>query len=139
MARRFPQHTEAAVYVACSTLCFARFPLDQALRKIAELEFSKVDVAIHEQGPHLRPSEVLEDVGLAAQRIRIGPSLSPAAFSVQIEAADDRAFDRQLQAICHLARLSMAPVITIPAAPSGSTVEAEIKRLSALVNLATLE
>jgi len=127
------------VYVACSTLCFARFPLDQALRRIAELEFSKVDVAIHEQGPHLRPSQVLEDVGLAAQRIRIGPSLSPAAFSVQIAAADPQAYHRQLQALCHLARLSMVPVITLPAASSGSGIDAEIERLTALVQLANRE
>lgn len=127
------------MYVACSTLCFARFPLDQALRKIAELEFSKVDVAIHEHGPHLCPSQVLEDVGLAAQRIRIGPSLSPAAFSVQIEAPDPATEHRQLQAICHLARLSMVPVITIPAASSGSGIDAEVRRLSALVHLASLE
>jgi sugar phosphate isomerase/epimerase len=127
------------VYVACSTLCFARFPLDQALRTIAELEFSKVDVAIHEQGPHLRPSEVLQDVGLAAQRIRIGPSLSPAAFSVEIDAPDEGTFQRQLQAICHLARLSTVPVITIPAASAGSGIDAESKRLSLLVHLARLE
>ncbi len=127
------------MYVACSTLCFARFPLDQALRKIAELEFSKVDVAIHEQGPHLRPSEVLEDVGLAAQRIRIGPSLSPAAFSVEIDAPDPLRYHQQLQALCRLARLSMVPVITVPAATSGSGVDAEAKRLSALVHLANLE
>jgi sugar phosphate isomerase/epimerase len=127
------------VYVACSTLCFSRFPLDQALRRIAELEFSKVDVAIHERGPHLRPSQVLEDVGLAAQRIRIGPSLSPAAFSVEIDAPDPKEFHRQLQGVCHLARLSMVPVVTIPAASSGSGVDAEAKRLSGLVNLADRE
>src|SRR6266446_7560731 len=78
---------EAALYVACSTLCFARYPLEQALRTIAELEFGKVDIALHEKGPHLRPSEVVKDVGLALQRIRIGPSLSPAAFDVEIETA----------------------------------------------------
>src|SRR5271157_3379232 len=75
---------EGTVFVACSTLCFARAPLDRALRMIGELEFSKVDVAIHEDGPHLRPSQVVADIALAAQRIRIGPSLSPAAFSVEI-------------------------------------------------------
>jgi hypothetical protein len=47
------------VYVACSTLCFARHPLERALRIIGELEFSKLDVALHERGPHLRPSEVV--------------------------------------------------------------------------------
>src|SRR5207244_6229103 len=98
----------------------------------------KVDVAIHEQGPHLRPSEVLQDVGLAAQRIRIGPSLSPAAFSVEIEAPDQLTYQRQLQALCHLARLSMVPVITIPAATSGSGIDGEVKRLGALVHLASL-
>jgi sugar phosphate isomerase/epimerase len=130
---------EAVVYVACSTLCFARFPLDQALRSIAELEFSKVDVAIHENGPHLRPSEVVEDVGLAAQRIRIGPSLSPAAFSVEIEAPTDADYCRQLQAICHLARLSTVAVITIPAAASGASIDAEVKRLTCFARLANSE
>jgi len=129
---------EAAVYVACSTLCFTRYPLDQALRMIAELEFSKVDVAIHEQGPHLRPSEVVQDVALAAQRIRIGPSLSPAGFDVHIE-AESAAFERQLRAICHLARLSMVTVITIPAASAGCGLDAEVKRLSSLVQLAGTE
>ena len=127
------------MYVACSTLCFARFPLDQALRMIAELEFSKVDVAIHERGSHLRPSEVAKDLGLAAQRIRIGPSVSPAAFSVEIEAGDDETYRDQLRAICHLARLSMVSVMTIPAASAGSGLDAEIKRLTSLVNLAEIE
>jgi sugar phosphate isomerase/epimerase len=124
------------VYVACSTLCFARYPLDHALRTIAELEFSKVDIAIHEKGPHLRPSDVAQDVGLASQSIRIGPSLSPAAFSVEIETNDDQAYRRQLRAICHLARLSMVSVITIPAAAAASGMDAEVKRLGALVQLA---
>src|SRR6266481_4969551 len=94
---------EQAVYVACSTLCFAKYPLERALRIIGELEFSKVDVAIHEQGPHLRPSEVVRDVALAAHRIRIGPSLSPAAFSVEIDAPGEKDYEDQLRAICRLA------------------------------------
>jgi sugar phosphate isomerase/epimerase len=127
------------VYVACSTLCFARFPLEQTLRTIAELEFGKVDVAIHEKGPHLRPSEVARDVGLALQRIRIGPSLSPAAFDVEIETADEAEYCRQLRAICHLARLAMVSVITIPVASAGCGLDAEVKRLTALVQLAGAE
>src|SRR5919201_4543339 len=100
MRRETSTATEAAVYVACSTLCFARYPLDQALRIIGELDFSKVDVAIHEKGQHLRPSEVASDVAAAAQRIRIGPSLSPAAFSVEIDSADERGYEQQLRSIC---------------------------------------
>src|SRR5436853_5468224 len=95
-----------AVYVACSTQCFARYPLDRALRLIGELEFSKLDVAIHEDGPHLKPSEVATDVALAAQRIRIGPSLTPAAFDLRIDAASAEEFQHQLRALCRLARMS---------------------------------
>jgi sugar phosphate isomerase/epimerase len=109
------------------------------LRTIAELEFSKVDVAICEKGPHLRPSEVAADVGLAAQRIRIGPSLSPAAFNLEIETSTEDEFRRQLKALCHLARLSTVPVLTMPSASSGSGLDAEVKRLTALVKLAEAE
>jgi sugar phosphate isomerase/epimerase len=142
MGRLLPKKTndtwEAAVYVACSTLCFSRYPLDQALRIIGELEFSKVDVAFHEKGPHLRPSQVAKDVALAAQQIRIGPSLSPAAFSVEIDAQGEE-YIRQLRAVCRLARLSNVTTITIPAAAAGTTAEAEVQRLQRLVHMAEAE
>jgi sugar phosphate isomerase/epimerase len=127
------------VYVACSTLCFARAPLDGALRMIDELEFSKVDVAIHEHGTHLRPSEVAADIALAAQRIRIGPSLSPAAFSIEIDASGPAEYVRQLKAISRLARLSAVSILTIPAAPTGAGLDAEVKRLRGLVGMVEAE
>ena len=92
------------MYVACSTQCFAQLPLEKALRLIAELEFSKVDVAINENGSHLKPSEVVKDVADASLRIRIGPSLTPAAFSVEFDVKSDDEYLQQLKAICRLAR-----------------------------------
>lgn len=127
------------MFVACSTLCFARHPLERALRIIGELEFSKVDVAVHEQGPHLRPSEVAADVPAAAHRIRIGPSLTPGAFSVEIDAADPEDYLRQLRAVCRLARLSAVATITLPAAPSNSDLRTEIDRLASLSRAAQAE
>ncbi len=127
------------MFVACSTLCFARYPLERALRVIGELEFSKLDVAIHERGPHLRPSEVAQDIGLAAQRIRIGPSLTPAAFSVEIDTPDADAYQRQLRAVCRLARQSTVSIIAVPAGPTDGGLDAEVKRLTPLVCLADHE
>ena len=63
---------EGSVFVACSTLCFAREPLEKALRQIAELEFDKFELAIVEDGQHLRPSEVGDDPEAALQRLRRG-------------------------------------------------------------------
>jgi sugar phosphate isomerase/epimerase len=106
---------------------------------MSELEFSKIDVAFHERGPHLRPSEVAADVNRCAQRIRIGSSLCPAAFDVEIEAPNAEEFDRQLRAVCRLARLTTVPVLSIPAAAAGSGLDAEVERLTHLVHLAEAE
>jgi sugar phosphate isomerase/epimerase len=127
------------MYVACSTQCFARLPLERALRLMAELEFSKVEVAITEQGSHLKPSEVANDVAEAALRIRIGPSLTLAAFSVEFDVQNDEEYLRQLKAICRLARLTAVTMICVPAASNGSGLDAEVKRLRPLVQLVEAE
>lgn len=123
------------MYVACSTLCFARLPLQRALRLMAELEFSKVDVAICENGSHLKPSEVARDVAEAALRIRIGPSLTPATFSVELDAPSPEEAFSQLKAICKLARVAAVPLISIPAADHGVGLDAETQRLRQLAQM----
>jgi sugar phosphate isomerase/epimerase len=127
------------VYVACSLLCFSRRPLDQALRTIADLGFNKVDVALHARGPHLTPSQVAADVGAAGASLRVGPGVSPAAFSVEIEADDEADYQKQLRAVCRLARLSTAPLLTVPAAKAGTPVDAEVRRLGKLVGVCERE
>ncbi len=124
------------MFVACSTLCFSRVSLEEALDVLSELEFSKFEAALYEQGRQLRPSEVAADIGRAAARLRHGPGLTPAAFAVQIDAASAAEHDRQLKAVCRLARISAVPLITVKAAPVGNTLESEIKRLQHLVDLA---
>jgi sugar phosphate isomerase/epimerase len=128
--------TEGAVYVACSTLCFGRRSFEDALAAIAELQFNKFDVAVHEGGRHLRPSEVMADVAHAAARLRYNPGLTPCAFDVEIDAPSDADFARQLKAIFRLARLSMVPLVSIAAAHSGRDRQTEVKRLARLADLA---
>ncbi len=127
------------MFVACSTQSFARLPLERSLRLMAELEFSKVDVAICEHGSHLKPSEVADDLANAALRIRIGPSLTPAAFSVEFDVPDDAEYHRQFNAICRLARATAVTTLTIPVASSGAGVDAEVERLRHLAHLAQTE
>jgi sugar phosphate isomerase/epimerase len=127
------------VFVACSTLCFARHSLAEALKQIGDLEFGKVDVAIHAQGPHLKPAEVAADVQQAALLLKSGPSLAPAAFSIEIDAAEAAEFDRQLRAVCRLARMCSVAVLALPAAGTGVGVDAEVTRLARLVQLVQKE
>jgi sugar phosphate isomerase/epimerase len=127
------------VYVACSTLCFGRQPLETALRVIAEQQFSKFDAAIHEHGQQLRPSEVVQDVNAAAARLRHGPGLTPVAFSVEIDAPDEAEYHRHFKAICRLARITAVPLITLRPADREVPLEQEAQRLSKLVRLGDAE
>ncbi|HEY7327742.1 MAG TPA: sugar phosphate isomerase/epimerase [Gemmataceae bacterium] len=124
------------MFVACSTFCFSRLSLEAALDVLAELEFSKFEVALSEQNNQLRPSEVVTDIGRAASRLRHGPGLTPTAFSVEIDARNAAEHDRQLKAVCRLARISAVPLITVKAAPVDTNLDSEIKRLQHLVDLA---
>jgi sugar phosphate isomerase/epimerase len=125
------------VFVACSTSCFGKYPLEQALRTIAELEFNKIDVAIHDESPHLRPADVADDVQSAAHQLRMGAGLAPVAFSVEIGTPDEKEYHRQLRAVCRLARLCAVPLITMP--PVAGDLEAEVRRLTELVREAAQE
>src|ERR1700679_1758124 len=93
--------------VACSTLCFAREPLETALRLIAELEFDKFELALVEDGHHLRPSEAGDNPGAARQRLRSGPSLSPASLYVDFGSVNwaDPLIRKRFDGLCRLAKL----------------------------------
>lgn len=126
------------MYVACSTLCFTKHPLDEALRTIRELHFAKADLAVHEAGPHLKPSELTGDVGKIAQKLK-ATNLPIAAFHVVFAAHDGEDTRKQLRGACRLARVLTVPLISVPAAPKGSDFAAEVGRLQDWVKVAVAE
>src|SRR5262249_2074367 len=123
------------VFVACSTLCFARDPLEAALRQIAELEFDKFELALVEGGLHLRPSEAGDNPGAALQRLRRGPSLIPSSLYLDFGPVDwsDPLTRRRFDGLCRLAKSLSIAVVTLHAAPAGTPVAEEVKRLSQLL------
>jgi sugar phosphate isomerase/epimerase len=127
------------VFVACSTACFGHLALEDALRVLAELEFSKFEAAIHEHGRQLRPSEIAADIGHAAARLRHGPGLTPTAFSVEIDADSVEEHDRQFAAVCRLARISAVPLVSLKAASVDTEFDDEVARLKHLVELAAAD
>jgi sugar phosphate isomerase/epimerase len=129
------------VFVSCSTLCFAREPLEVALRQIAELEFDKFELALIEDGPHLRPSEAGDNPEAALQRLRRGPSLIPSAVHIDFGPVDwsDPLTRRRFDGLCRLAKSLSVAVLTMHAAPAGTPLEDEIKRLTQLLSTAMRE
>ena len=129
------------MYVACSTLCFTKEPLEAALRHIAELEFEKFDLEIVEGGSHLKPSVAAEGLDAAALRLRQGPSLTPSAIGLDFGDLDRHSipFRKRFEAMCRLAKPLTVAVLTIPAAPIDSPFDEEVKRLTGLSSFAMRE
>jgi sugar phosphate isomerase/epimerase len=73
---------------------------------------------------------------VAANRLRYGTGLMPAAFSVEIAAPTDTEATKQFQAVCRLARISAVPLVTLRGADSGTEMDAEVERLKRLARLA---
>ena len=117
------------MYVTCSTLCFAKLTLDEALETIRRLRFAKADLAIHKAGPHLTPADVLSDPGRVVQRLRTA-SVPFAAFHLDFGNETDETATAQLAAIARVARVMTVPVLTMPAAPLGTEIESEVARLA---------
>lgn len=118
------------MYVVCSTLCFGRLKLEDALRHIREMHFAKVDLAIHHDGPHLTPAEVAADPVKVAQRLRAS-NLGFAGFHLTFADLDGPLIRDHLKAVCRLARVLAVPLVTVLAAPAGGDQNAEVERLSA--------
>ena len=122
------------MFVACNTLCFAQEPMETALRQILELEFDKFELALVESGQHIRLSEAGDDPDGAVARLRQGPSLIPSALYADFGPADwslPQTLQR-FEGICRLAKSLSIAVITLHAAPLGTPIDEEVKRLKSI-------
>lgn len=126
------------MYVACSTLSFSKVSLEDALRTVREMRFAKADLAIHEGGPHLTPAEVVADFTRVAARLKAA-NLPLAAIHLVIDVPHTAEARAQFRAVCRLARVSTVPLVTVPAAPLGSDLDAEVARLQEWVRIGETE
>ena len=126
------------MFVAASSRCFLDLPLDAALRKLVDLEYTSVEIVVHESDGHLKPSEVLADPEQAIHQCRQTHRLTPVALSVDLDAPEDVSY-RQFAACCRLAKAIKVVTITVRAGELGTPFNAEIERLRELVAIATVD
>ncbi len=119
--------------VACSTLCFARHSLADALRVMREMHFAKADMTIRPGGNHLTSGDVAADVGKVAQKLK-SYTLPFTAFHLECDSPDTA--NEHLKAVCRLARLLTVPVLSVPAAGVGATPCDEVTRLTEWTKIA---
>ncbi|MEN6452462.1 MAG: sugar phosphate isomerase/epimerase [Thermoguttaceae bacterium] len=126
------------MFVAASSRCFPQLPLEAALLQLGELEYTCVEIMIHERDGHLKPSAVLADPDAALTACRQTHRLTPVALSVDIEAPEPEYY-QQFAACCRLAKAIKVVTITVRSGELGTPFNAEVERLRAMVALAARE
>jgi len=108
------------------------------LDRLVDLEYTALDLAVHETGGHLRPSEVHRDLARTIDQCRSTRRITLSALSVAIEAKGDAYFE-QFASCCKLAKAVKVVTVTVPSGELGTPFNAEIERLRELVTIASLE
>ena len=124
--------------VAASTECFSHLPLSGALQRLVDLEFTNVEIALHEGGAQLRPSQVADDLDTAIDICRKPRRLNVLTYSLEIDASGEDYY-RQFTACCKLAKATKVVTLTVPSAELGTPFNEEVERLRRLVDIASLE
>jgi len=123
------------VFVAASTDCFPGVPLEEALSRLVDLEFNRVEIGIHAGDAGMQPAEVLADLDRAIAQCRNTQRLTPVAYAVDPDPGDD--YYKQFTACCKLAKATKVVTITIRSGELGTPFNAEIERLRELARIAT--
>lgn len=124
--------------VAASTECFGALPLTDAIGKLGDLEYTSLEIAIHESGVQIRPTEVAANLEQAIARCRDTHRLDIVAYSVEIAAQGEEHY-RQFLAICRLAKATKVVTVTVPSCELGTPFNEEVEHLRKLVALAANE
>lgn len=125
------------MFVAASTDCFARLPLDAALQRLVDLEYTRVEIALREQGGQLKPSQVHADLEAAVNTCRDVHRLTPVAYSVEIDEGPQ--YYEHFASCCKLAKATKVVTITVRASELGTPFNAEVERLRELARIGNLE
>ncbi|MCA9239858.1 MAG: HAMP domain-containing histidine kinase, partial [Planctomycetales bacterium] len=126
------------MFVCASTECFPELGPREQLERLVDLEYTVVELALHESGGWLKPSEVLADPERAVNLCRGTHRMTVAALSVDIQ-AEGEAYYEQFSAICRLAKAIKVVTLVLPSSEMGTPFNEEIDRLQKLSSIASLE
>ena len=119
------------MFVCVSTECLPDMPLAAAMERLAELEFTAVELDVHEQGGHLQPAAVAANPEAAIAQCSDLQRLRPVAVS--FAASETPAIYDQFTACCRLAKSLGVVTLVVESSELGTPFNGEIERLRKLV------
>ena len=123
------------MFVCVSTECLPDMPLAAAMERLAELEFTAVELDVHEHGGHLTPAEVAANPEAAIAKCSDLQRLRPVAVS--FAAAESPFVYDHFSACCRLAKTLGVVTMVVESSELGTPFNGEIERLRKMVAIAS--
>lgn len=121
--------------VSAATACFPDLPFPDAVERLADLEFTSIEIDIHEQGQHLRPSEVCENLDRAILTCNTVRRMNVTGFGLQFDTAGEEYFE-QFTKCCQLAKATQVVSLTVESGEHGTPFNEEVEKFKRLVSIA---
>ncbi|MCC9655918.1 sugar phosphate isomerase/epimerase family protein [Rhodopirellula halodulae] len=126
------------MFVAASTRCWPDLELQASIELLQDLDFTAVEIAIHESADHCRPSDVLTDEDRGIQLLRHTHRLEISGYSVELGSTGDQHYS-DFEGICRIAKATKVVNITVPSSEKGTPFNEEVEHLRRLVDIAESE
>ncbi|MGC4003124.1 MAG: sugar phosphate isomerase/epimerase [Pirellulales bacterium] len=122
------------MFVSASTSCFPELGINQAIERLGDLEYTAVEIALHEDQGGLSPQQVAADLDRAIKQCRDTHRMIIAAYSLKW--TESPTYYEEFATICRLAKATKVVTLTVPPAELGTPFNQEIERLRELVKIA---
>ena len=126
------------MFVSAATECFPGLSTEEVLESLVDLQFTSVELALHEQEGWLKPSLVSDDLDQAIHLCGSTHRMDISALNLQIDAEGEEYY-RQFEACCKLAKAIKVVTLVVPSSELGTPFNEEIEHLKRLVAFAELE
>lgn len=123
------------MFVSASTDCFPQLGLEESIQKIADLEYTSIEICISEHRNQIKPSEVASNVSAAVAKCGAKRRLNLVSYGLEIDAPGEDYFD-QFNACCQLAKATRIVTVTVPSSPLGTPFNEEVERLKRMLKIA---
>lgn len=126
------------MFVAASTECWPEQSLPAVVEVLRDLDFTAVEIAIHESGNHTRPSELVPDPERAVQILRHSHRMEISGYSIELGSRGEAHYE-DFKTLCRIAKTTKVVNLTVPSAELGTPFNEEVEHLRKLVDIAETE
>lgn len=123
------------MFVAVSTRSFPQLSTEEALKKLADLEYNAAEIVIGSEQSDIKPEWLHQDLQRCARLAVCCRAIRPVAFFFDVP-TDDPFYIQKFELCCQLARSIRVVVIAVRSAPLGSPFNEEVERLRKICSIA---